>query len=71
LNDFENALLVHSCWERYFETKSKTHQIKCGQFKTQRGTQIYAIISAATDVCIKSGQNVWLAFLIIAKLHSE
>jgi len=49
----------------------KVKQKVSGQFKTQRGAQIYAIIRSVTDTCIKNGQNVLLAFLTIAKLHPE
>lgn len=49
----------------------KVKQKVSGQFKTQRGAQIYAIIRSVTDTCIKNGQNVLLAFHTIAKLHPE
>jgi transposase len=42
-----------------------------GQFKTQRGAQVYAIIRSITDTCIKNNQNVLAAFYTIAKLHPE
>lgn len=42
-----------------------------GQFKTQRGAEIYAIIRSVTDTCIKNGQNILSAFYTIAKLQPE
>jgi len=49
----------------------KVKQKVSGQFKTQRGAEIYAIIRSVTDTCIKNGQNVLAAFLTIAKLQPE
>lgn len=36
----------------------KVKQKVSGQFKTQRGAEIYAIIRSVTDTCIKNGQNI-------------
>lgn len=49
----------------------KVKQKISGQFKTERGAQIYAIIRSVTDTCIKNKQNVLLAFNTIAKLKAE
>lgn len=49
----------------------KVKQKVSGQFKTQRGAEIYAIIRSVTDTCIKNDQNVLLAFSTIAKLQPE
>jgi len=46
----------------------KVKQKVSGQFKTQRGAEIYAIIRSITDTCIKNNQNVLSAFHTIAKL---
>lgn len=51
--------------------KIKVKQKVSGQFKTQRGAEIYAIIRSITDTCIKNSQNVLSAFYIIAKLVPE
>jgi transposase len=40
----------------------KVKQKVSGQFKTQRGAEIYAIIRSITDTCIKNSQNVLSAF---------
>jgi len=49
----------------------KVKQKVSGQFKTQRGAVIYAIIRSVTDTCIKNGQNILAAFQTIAKLQPE
>ncbi len=49
----------------------KVKQKVSGQFKTERGAQIYAIIRSVTDTCIKNSQNVLAAFSTIAKLQPE
>lgn len=49
----------------------KVKQKISGQFKTERGAQIYAIIRSVTDTCIKNGQNILSAFKTIAKLQTE
>jgi len=49
----------------------KVKQKVSGQFKTQRGAIIYAIIRSVTDTCIKNGQNILSAFQTIAKLQPE
>ena len=49
----------------------KVKQKVSGQFKTQRGAEIYAIIRSITDTCIKNSQNVLSAFHTIAKLAPE
>jgi transposase len=49
----------------------KVKQKVSGQFKTQRGAEIYAIIRSVTDTCIKNGQNILAAFFTIAKLQPE
>lgn len=49
----------------------KVKQKVSGQFKTERGAQIYAIIRSVTDTCIKNSQNVLGAFCTIAKLQPE
>lgn len=49
----------------------KVKQKISGQFKTQRGAEIYAIIRSVTDTCIKNSQNVLSAFYTIAKLQPE
>ena len=46
----------------------KVKQKISGQFKTERGAQIYAIIRSVTYTCIKNGQNILFAFKTIAKL---
>jgi len=48
----------------------KVKQKVSGQFKTQRGAEIYAIIRSVTDTCIKNGQNILAAFQTIAKLRT-
>ena len=59
-NGFERAI-------RNIKVKQKIS----GQFKTQRGAQIYAIIKSITDTCIKNSQNVLMAFFTIAELKAE
>jgi len=49
----------------------KVKQKVSGQFKTQRGAVIYAMIRSVTDTCIKNGQNILAAFQTIAKLQPE
>lgn len=49
----------------------KVKQKISGQFKTERGAQIYAIIRSVTDTCIKNEQNILSAFKTIAKLQAE
>lgn len=49
----------------------KVKQKVSGQFKTQKGAQIYATIRSVTDTCNKNGQNILQAFYTIAKLHPE
>jgi transposase len=49
----------------------KVKQKVSGQFKTQRGAQIYAVIRSVTDTCIKNDQNILSAFYTIANLHPE
>jgi transposase len=49
----------------------KVKQKVSGQFKTQRGAEIYAIIRSITDTCIKNNQNILSAFHTIAKLVPE
>jgi transposase len=49
----------------------KVKQKVSGQFKTQRGAEIYAIIRSVTDTCIKNGQSILAAFVTIAKLQPE
>jgi transposase len=49
----------------------KVKQKISGQFKTQRGAQIYAIIRSVTDTCIKNEQNIFFAFKTIANLKDE
>ena len=49
----------------------KVKQKVSGQFKTQDGAQLYAIIRSVTDTCIKNGQNVVQAFKTIANLQPE
>lgn len=49
----------------------KVKQKVSGQFKTQRGAEVYAIIRSVTDTCIKNGQNILAAFFTIAKLQPE
>ena len=47
----------------------KVKQKVSGQFKTEDGAQVYAIIRSVTDTCIKNGQNILDAFKTIAKLQ--
>jgi len=49
----------------------KVKQKVSGQFKTQRGAEIYAIIRSINDTCTKNGQNILSAFYTIAKLQPE
>jgi transposase len=42
-----------------------------GQFKTENGAQIYAVIRSVTDTCIKNGQNILGSFKTIAILKAE
>jgi len=49
----------------------KVKQKISGQFKTQNGAQIYAVIRSVTVTCIKNGQNILLAFKTIAILEPE
>jgi transposase len=35
-----------------------------GQFKTETGAKIYAVIRSITDTCIKNDQNILAAFAI-------
>jgi transposase len=49
----------------------KVKQKVSGQFKTQKGAEIYAIIRSVTDTCIKNGQNILAAFKTIATLQPE
>ena len=49
----------------------KVKQKVSGQFKTENGAQIYAVIRSVTDTCIKNGQNILGAFKTIAILKAE
>ena len=49
----------------------KVKQKVSGQFKTENGAQIYAVIRSVTDTCIKNGQNILDAFKTIAILRAE
>jgi transposase len=49
----------------------KVKQKVSGQFKTENGAQIYAVIRSVTDTCIKNGQNILAAFKTIAILQAE
>lgn len=49
----------------------KVKQKVSGQFKTEHGAQIYAVIRSVTDTCIKNGQNILDAFKTIAILKPE
>jgi transposase len=49
----------------------KVKQKVSGQFKTENGAQIYAVIRSVTDTCIKNGQNILDAFKTIAILQAE
>ena len=49
----------------------KVKQKISGQFKTERGAQIYAIIRSVTDTYIKNEQNILFAFKTIANLRAE
>jgi len=49
----------------------KVKQKVSGQFKTENGVQIYAVIRSVTDTCIKNGQNIFSAFKTIAILKPE
>lgn len=52
---------------RYVKVKQKVS----GQFKTDNGAQIYAVIRSVTDTCIKNGQNIFDAFKTIAILKAQ
>lgn len=49
----------------------KVKQKVSGQFKTENGAQIYAVIRSVTDTCIKNRQNILGAFKTIAILKAE
>lgn len=49
----------------------KVKQKVSGQFKTENGAQIYAVIRSVTDTCIKNSQNILGAFKTIAILKAE
>lgn len=49
----------------------KVKQKVSGQFKTEKGAEIYAVIRSVTDTCIKNGQNIFAAFKTIAILKAE
>lgn len=49
----------------------KVKQKISGQFKTENGAQIYAVIRSVTDSCVKNGQSVLAAFKTIAILKAE
>lgn len=49
----------------------KVKQKISGQFKTENGAQIYAVIRSVTDTCIKNSQNVLAAFKTIALVKAE
>ena len=49
----------------------KVKQKVSGQFKTENGAQIYAVIRSVTDTCIKNGQNILGAFKTITILKAE
>ncbi|MFE3871682.1 transposase [Flavobacterium sp. ZS1P70] len=49
----------------------KVKQKVSGQFKTENGAQIYAVIRSVTDTCIKNDQNILDAFKTIAVLQAE
>lgn len=49
----------------------KVKQKVSGQFKTENGAQIYAVIRSVTDTYIKNGQNILDAFKTIAVLQAE
>jgi transposase len=49
----------------------KVKQKVSGQFKTENGAQIYAVIRSVTDTCIKNGQNILDAYKTIAILQAE
>lgn len=49
----------------------KVKQKISGQFKTQKGAQIFAVIRSVTDTCMKNGQNVLDSFKFIANFEAE
>jgi len=49
----------------------KVKQKVSGQFKTEKGAQLYAVIRSVTDTCIKNGTNILDAFKTIATLVPE
>lgn len=49
----------------------KVKQKISGQFKTETGAQIYAVLRSVTDTCVKNGQNIFDAFKTIANLQPE
>lgn len=49
----------------------KVKQKVSGQFKTENGAQIYAVIRSVTETCIKNGQNILDAFKTIVILQPE
>ena len=49
----------------------KVKQKVSGQFKTEKGAQIYAVIRSVTDTCIKNQQNILGDFKTIAILKPE
>jgi transposase len=49
----------------------KVKQKISGQFTTENGAQIYAVIRSVTDTCIKKRQNILAAFKTIAILEAE
>jgi transposase len=49
----------------------KVKQKISGQFKTETGAQIYAVIRSITDTCIKNNLNILNSFKIIANLRAE
>jgi len=50
---------------------SKVKQKVSGEFKTENGAQVYAVIGLLNDTCIKNGQNILGAFKTIATLQAE
>lgn len=47
---------------RHVKTKTKV----CGQFKTERGAQLYAAIRSVLDTARKNGQDAWAVFKALA-----